>query len=415
LEEPPEEWSEDVRLTEHERNDRKPRIATWGNVVHLVWDKSLGEDYGYVEVFYMKSENNGWTWSEPVQLSEHEYPAWNQDIAVYEDTVYVVWDQHGPAGAREIFFRRSLDGGDTWEEEQQITQPTGEWKGRPRVAVSECGATVHVVWMDERFRDDTTPPTIELYYKRSIDGGETWEGEKRLTEAPYGSGGHSLAVDGSTVHLVWMDERKGYELFDIYYRRSTDDGETWDSEIALTDDGNRNSLPDVAVWEGNPHVVWEERMADQDYAINYRRSTDGGDTWGPMQVLTAPSARVMRPKLAVVIDEIHVVWVDGRDHDYRREIYYKHSEDAGVSWSEDTRLTYSDEGRSYEPAISLSGDTIHVAWHDDRDGDHYEIYYKRNPDFNDDPISEFSTVVIPVLAVLVTYAGVTKYQRWKGN
>ncbi len=65
------------------------------------------------------------------------------------------------------------------------------------------------------------------------------------------------------------------------------------------------------------------------------------------------------------------------------------------------------------PAIALSGDTIHVAWHDDRDGDYYEIYYKRNPDFNDEPIPEFGNIVVPVVATLliVTVANFTHMKR----
>ena len=389
---PPEGWSEDIRLTEHERNDRKPRMTTWGNIVHMVWDKSLGEDHGYVEVFYMKSVDSGWTWSEPIQLSEHEYPAWNQDIAVHEDTVFVVWDQHGPASAREIFFRRSLDGGDTWEDEQQITQPTGEHKTGPSIAVSDDGMIVHVAWIDARHGGilDT-----DIYYVRSTDGGLTWEEEVRITEAPWGSTGPRLAVDGETVHLVWYDERKGYMVFDIYYRRSTDNGATWEEEVALSDSPNVDASSDVAVWEGNVHVIWYERLSAGEHIIHYRRSTNNGSTWGPSNIIVGPTTYVGFPSIATTGSDVCIVWFDDRDGP--DEIYFKQSVDGGITWGEDTRLTYS-SSKSRTPAISLSGDTIHVVWHDDRDGDYYEIYYKRNPDFNDEPIIPDHIVVRPETA-----------------
>ncbi|MBK6772308.1 MAG: hypothetical protein IPG78_09310 [Ignavibacteria bacterium] len=73
---------------------------------------------------------------------------------------------------------------------------------------------------------------------------------------------------------------------------------------------------------------------------------------------------------------VHAVWYDFREGN--NEIYYKRSSDGGISWGADTRLT-NNTAPSFSPSVSVSGLVVHVVWNDRRDGN-YEIYYKRSTD-----------------------------------
>jgi len=86
--------------------------------------------------------------------------------------------------------------------------------------IAAIGDTVHVVWIDKR------DGNCEIYYKHSIDGGTTWEIDTRLTYNPETQCAPGVAVSGSYVHVVWEDFRNG-SYFEIYYKRSTDGGTTW--------------------------------------------------------------------------------------------------------------------------------------------------------------------------------------------
>jgi hypothetical protein len=59
------------------------------------------------------------------------------------------------------------------------------------------------------------------------------------------------------------------------------------------------------------------------------------------------------------------------------EIYYKRSEDEGLSWGTEAKLTNA-PGNSEYPSLAVSGPIVHVVWTDLRDGNG-EIYYKRDP------------------------------------
>jgi len=80
--------------------------------------------------------------------------------------------------------------------------------------------------------------------------------------------------------------------------------------------------------------------------------------------------------VAATGDTVHVVWRDNRDGN--EEIYTKRSPDGGSTWGADTRLT-NDSADSFYPSVAASGSNVHVVWFDLRDGNE-EIYAKRSPD-----------------------------------
>ena len=126
------------------------------------------------------------------------------------------------------------------------------------------------------------------------------------------------------------------------------------------------------------HVVWYDRRNSANGDIYYKRSTDAGISWSADIRLTNDSASSEMPSLSVSGQFVHVVWHDHRDGNWK--IYYKRSTDAGLSWGNDTRMTY-DSTLSAMPSISVSGQFVHVVWYDERDGND-EIYYKRSTDVN---------------------------------
>lgn len=61
-----------------------------------------------------------------------------------------------------------------------------------------------------------------------------------------------------------------------------------------------------------------------------------------------------------------------------RNIYYKRSIDGGASWGPPFHLTDVPE-ESHFPSIAVDGDTVHVMWWDKRTGSP-QIFYKRSLD-----------------------------------
>ncbi len=78
------------------------------------------------------------------------------------------------------------------------------------------------------------------------------------------------------------------------------------------------------------------------------------------------------PHLAVDGNTVHLVWTDDRDGN--EEVYYKRSLDEGESWLEEERVS-ADEAKSIQPCVSAADNHVHVIWRDDRSGT-YEVLYR---------------------------------------
>ena len=103
----------------------------------------------------------------PIQnLSDNEGSSLFSQIAVSGDNVYVVWaDNTTPTGTIDLFFRKSTDGGTTFGPTQNLMENApGDSVGQPQVAVS--GNNVYVVWEKGNPGDGE-----KILLRKSIDAG----------------------------------------------------------------------------------------------------------------------------------------------------------------------------------------------------------------------------------------------------
>ena len=307
-------------------------------------------------------------WQPEQQLTNAGVTSYTSDnngwsVATTGDVVHAVWTRWSP-GSSGVYHRRSTDGGVDWSAEVLLSGATGD--SIQGISLAVAGDAVHVFWSDYA-------GGAGIYYARSVDGGATWGSGAILTApSPY-SGTPSAAVVADTVHLVWQDYRDGDA--EVYYKRSVNGGATWGVDTRLTSAAGWSAAPSVAATGDTVHVAWEDdRAGNQE--IYYKRSTDNGATWSGDTRLTNAAGWSCPPSVAATGAAVHVVWRDDRDGN--AEVYYKRSADYGATWGGDTRLT-NDGGMSTSPSVAATGDLVRVAWGDDRDGNQ-EIYYNCSVD-----------------------------------
>ena len=263
-----------------------------------------------------------------------------------------------------------------WEPDIQATNFPGSGKSITAEPAASVGRYVYLVWDDSR-----DPSMHETYFKRSTDDGATWEADVRLTPADaYWSPCGSIAAQGSDVYVVWHELRHAAEHpanEEIYYLHSPDNGVTWDSEVRLTYDTLHSWHPRIAVRDENIHVVWADYRTSS-WQVWYKRSTDSGVSWGADTRLSNGSGIIEVPEVAVAGEKVHVVWQDSRHGNNNHEIYYARSTDNGATWGPETRLT-NEPHESYAPVIAAAGENVHVVWVDYRDLNS-EVYYKHSTD-----------------------------------
>jgi len=376
------QWEPDVRLTDDPAESRPPQnnarsIAAYGSLVIVVWTDSRD---GSGEIYFKRSKNGGTTWEKDRRLTNNPNVSVNPSVSISGSVVHLVWEEDRN-GNNEIYYKRSLDKGETWGQDQRLTNDSAS-SLNPSLATT--GPNLHIVWQDNRdgvATNENEVDNYEVYYKSSKDSGRSWhvrslpasliQRDKRLTQ----NIGHSylpgISASGSNVHVVWSDARENN--FEIFYKRSTDGGLHWDPDRRLTNTSSPSTYPSICAEKSSVHVVWQEYLTGN-REIFYKRSPDTGTTWGEDTRLTNNSSISSSPSIATLDRGVHVVWADYRDGN--EEIYYKRSRDDGITWGPDTRLTNS-PGYSTNPGVSVTGKAVHVMWVDFRDGNP-EIYYKRN-------------------------------------
>ncbi|MDP1727986.1 MAG: T9SS type A sorting domain-containing protein [Bacteroidota bacterium] len=280
-----------------------------------------------------------------------------QCIVASGDSIHVVWVDNRD-GNIEIYYKRSTNKGISWGTDTRLTNAV-DTSYYPFIGLS--GSNLHVVWSDKRDGND------EIYYKHSTDGGLSWGADTRLTNDPGRSIGNSMAVSGSNIYVVWDDNREG--TYKSFFKRSTDGGNTWGSDLKIS--STSTNPPSIAVSGSDVHVVWPSAVFGN-WEIVYKHSTNSGDSWGSETRLTNNVANSFIPRIQISGSFVHVIWIDDRDGNY--EIYYKQSVDKGLTWGVDTRLTNA-SGDSWYSRLAVSGLGVHIVWQDNRNGKE-EIFYK---------------------------------------
>ncbi|HTW90833.1 MAG TPA: hypothetical protein VMH22_03915 [bacterium] len=375
------QWLPDQRLTTDTTasitslSNNARNVAAQGDTVHVTWLDGPG---GSEQVWYKRSVDAGATWTADTQLTNSPARPDVPSISAAGATVCVVWSDIRNGHDADVYFKCSTNGGATWGSEVRLTSDTAD---QEYASVSASGSSVHVVWTDTRL------VKYQVYYRHSTDRGVTWSNEVMLPSDTAGAENATVVASGSSVHVFWKDYRSG--SYEVYYKRSIDGGTTWDADRCLVSSPTLGAYPTAAVSGSNVHVVWLDFPGN--YEIYHKGSTDGGTTWSADHRVSNNDSVSWSPSVGAAGSTCHVTWYDGRQGDLG--LYYRKSTDAGGSWGPETRLTTCHSMYPFPVFhVAASRSAAHVVWYDNRDGND-EIYYKRN--VTGAGLSEGSTISVP--------------------
>ena len=289
-------------------------------------------------------------WGPPVKLSIHGKSAVlnenaNQCMAVNGDTLNVVWSDHRTNGYA-IYYERSTDSGMTWDPAVPVTDTAGK-ATMPAIAVS--GLTVHIVWMD------SIQGHRASYYRHSLDGGNTWGPVVVLdSNTTFWPG---IAANGPKVYAT-INNNLTSANSEVFLRRSVDNGTNWEPEQQISHANGRSEDPAIAVQGDNVKLVWNDNR-NGNMQIYYCSSTDAGVTWGPETSLINGGAMSYCPMICLNNANADVPCGDTRYGNY--DIFLKHSDDLGVDWQLEQRLT-TDLNTDVYPFMVRDGQKIHIVY-----------------------------------------------------
>ncbi|MGQ9626016.1 MAG: exo-alpha-sialidase [Anaerolineae bacterium] len=277
-------------------------------------------------------------WSTPVNISHSPAVSWFPDIAVdNENNVHVVWCEtapltEGPTGERVHY---SMWDGRTWSEPIDIVQPSQDII-RNAIAADQMG-NLHLLFGGSPIGVGHLSQFHKKVPARDVWLAARWSAPHRISQG--GSYMGDIAVDSKGVlHVIYDDTlRTGENIYsDIFYRRSTDGGQTWSYPINLFHSPATGSSHSQMEIDGNDtiHVVWDEgwdRLSgDGNFLYScYTFSSDGGETWAPVIHLTYPQSPIQITVGSDGRGGVMLVWRTTS----RSEFFYQWSADGGRSWA----------------------------------------------------------------------------------
>jgi len=325
---PAEGWTRPMPLSQAGATDSPGGthpLVMEGNTVHAVWTK------GGV-IYYRCSQDAGATWGHTMPLTTGGTALYPCSLEVSGPVMHLIWPDTRNDGKWEPYYRRSGDGGKTWGAEVRLSPGANLF----RLGTGASGSAVHMVWGTNTLLEKVsagegtyTWTWGEIYYNRSTDGGLTWEKDTRLTAPDSTAMRPAVAASGKYVHVVWFDRRDtkqkpGWD-WEAYYKRSTDGGATWGPDVRMSHTPEHSRHPQVLTSEPNRVCcIWEDGTKWKPGTDNWSGdgclmasvSLDNGATWQPARRITSvntPNGRATHPKSFASGSTIHLSWMDAEE------------------------------------------------------------------------------------------------------
>jgi hypothetical protein len=290
----------------------------------------------------------------------------NELEAAATNTRFIVLEKPAPSYDKlDVYVVRSTDNGVSWEEPLNLSSNAGN-SHYSKILKSSSGA--YVVWT--QVSSDGTKS--DIYFTRSTNDGDSWGSKIKLSSTGTVSGIALIGASGSNVYVVWSDAGTG----DVYLRKSANNGGNWASIVNLSSNPGKSDMPDLSVSGSNVYVVWAQASSDGSAKDTFvRASTDGGATWKSKIKLSSSGKADLNsaPSVTSSGSRAYVAWDDGSAGN--GDILFRSSTNQGADWGTANNLS-SDSARSYAPELAASGTSVYVQYTKRTSTSDYSIIFR---------------------------------------
>jgi hypothetical protein len=307
-------WLADENMSQGSDTAWCPSVVGQDNMLHLAYRVKRGT----WRVCCRLSTDEGATWSTETALDTTiSMAGGNVTEAAQGQYVHAMWGQWPNPNNSEIYYSRSTDEGASWLPVVRLTHDTARSED-PAVAVSD--SFVHMVWFDTR------TGTGNPFYKRSTDYGVTWGADVQIGFDTSFSYFPVVAAAESVVHLAWIARRSG--VVHTYYRGSGDNGASWGPDVQMDSGPGGIGAPALVASGNSVHIAWSDRRSGSSQ-IYYRISTDRGQSWSREETLTHSAGNSSSPALVLLGSQVNLTYTN--DSTSVSQVWYRRNAMSGVA------------------------------------------------------------------------------------
>jgi hypothetical protein len=364
-----------VNISSNEGNSEIPEEAMSGNNIYIAW---IDDTSGNRDVFFRKSIDQGKTFGDTVNLSNMLGGAYNVQIIAIYNYVFVVWE-HTPDNNGQIFFKRSVDYGNTFDKTVSLGNNTGFY-GLPQISAAVSSneeknnsnrinsrINIYTIWHDS---------SNGIVLRKSIDGGETFDKAISLSKKYSLSFYPQLAVSSANVYATWISTQNlgtKNETNNIVFSRSTDAGNTFNNMINLTNNAKLSFDPQISISNNHVYVTWlNGTIIGKSFPLLidslFKSSNDFGATFdnSAISLNNYTGGWAKDPKIKAFDNKVYASWVEKSPGKKNGEIYFRQSIDNGKTFGDIINLSNNTkDSNSHQITLTQGNGNVYVIWVDD--------------------------------------------------
>ena len=385
-----------------------PDISSYGNNVYVTWeDESLTNSH----IYFRSSSNNGNTFGTTLNISNDTVWPTLARVASNKNYVYVVWvgSNANDPNNFEVFLRSSNDSGQVFGPIIDLSKSAGD-SIDPHIRVPTKSNNLYLAYADCDPKHDD--PVCRVYFIRSTNHGLTFDSPLLISKLPFQdsyvpnaidfqprifsslsftpatsvqnmTGEHNSVIplimsseDGKYVYIFWEDDLTSSGASDIFFRRSSDFGKSFDDTINISNTPGISRLAQSITLGNDTYLVWSDTNSTiGQFDLFFKKIGEHGKELGKTINLSNSNGTSAPSDIGLDYNsrKIYVAWVEKSES--QSNIMLATSVDSGNTFEKPLRVA---AGNSLNPTlIQISYNNVSgLAW-TEYGRENADIYFAR--------------------------------------
>lgn len=352
-----------------------PIIEVHGDNVYVVWQDSYDSDF--FDLSFRKSTDGGKTFDDTISLTQERsfYPT--PIIAVSGNNIYVVFeDRKNPDGDDVIMFTKSHDGGDTFDVPKTLDPEDDESKIYRPIEIIETNDNLYIF---ASFWDRNTKQNNMILFT-SNDYGQTFSEPVVFFDHTQWDQNVDFNIHDKTVYVLADDQKDYDEMGSLNLRKIFPDGTF--SDIVKVNGGNTAvTNAQLAVSGDNVYAAWRAWDTGR-WHLTFAKSNDGGNTFDWAKRLNTDNDSIdihgsQGSHIVALDDSVYVKW---------NEVYYDGNDQTEKIWiatSHDNGNNFDVDVNPFDYLLEQYGDVLMYPGNEHL---YFMVMGIKNPPYNDGAI-----------------------------
>ena len=222
--------------------------------------------------------------------------------------------------------------------------------------ISSSSNNIYIVWQESVGSYGTT--NYDIFFKKSNDDGNSFGSPINLSDNIGFSEHPQIASVGNHVYVIWVDDSSGQR--EVMFSKSLDSGKTFSNSIVVSQNSLGPYHAELAAKGQNVYIVWNSFGMETSNIILLAKSNDEGKTFGELIEIGEGDTETY-PKIAANDNEYYITW-DRRDNKDTEILLSKGHKDYNIQNVTQIEKLINEDVDGGESQVAADANRVIVTW-----------------------------------------------------